>query len=68
MNTLQADAALQNIFAACKQTPPTASVDAITRQLKHHSRVYGFLLMLTTALLLITFLAPLFIVPAAYLW
>lgn len=62
MDTLRADTTLQSVFAACDKTPPTASVDMLSRRLRNHYRLYNFL-VLTAVLLLITFLMPLVITP-----
>lgn len=68
MNPTQADAALQNIFAACEQSPNTVSLGTLALRQKANTRIYDRLLLLTAILLLMTFLSPLIVSPAASLF
>ncbi|MGN1148583.1 MAG: hypothetical protein ACI4TB_09185 [Lachnospiraceae bacterium] len=68
MNPKQADAALQNIFAACEKSPNTVSLNKLALRQKANTRIYDRLLLLTAILLLLTFLSPLALSPAASLF
>lgn len=63
LNLKQADTALQNVFAACKQQPNTIAFDKLVLRQKLNTRIYDRLLILTGLLLLITFLSPLAVAP-----
>ena len=60
-----ANAALQNILAACDQAPNTIPFDKIVLRQKANTKPYNRLIVLTAVLLLLTFLSPLTIVPIA---
>lgn len=60
-----ANAALRNIFAACDQAPNTIPFDKLILRQKVNIAVYNRLLLLTGLVLILTFLSPLAIVPAA---
>lgn len=60
-----ANAALQNILAACNQAPNTIPFDKILLRQKADTKPYNRLIVFTALLLLLTFLAPLAIVPIA---
>ena len=61
MNIEQADATLQKVFATCKQSPNTTSFDKLLLRRQLNTRFLDNLLILTAIILLLTFLAPLFI-------
>lgn len=60
-----ANAALQNILAACDKAPNTIPFDKIVLRQKANTKPYNRLIVLTAVLLLLTFLSPLVIVPIA---
>lgn len=60
-----ANAALQNILAACDKAPNTIPFDKLVLRQKANTKVYNTLLIITAIILLITFLSPLTIVPIA---
>ena len=59
MNIEQADATLQKVFAACKQSPNTTSFDKLLLRRQLNTRFLDNLLILTAIILLLTFLSPL---------
>lgn len=59
-----ANAALQNILAACDKAPNTIPFDKIVLRQKANTKAYNTLLIITAILLLFTFLSPLTILPA----
>lgn len=61
MNIEQADATLQKVFAACKQSPNTTSFDKLLLRRQLNTKLLDNLLILTAIILLLTFLSPLFI-------
>lgn len=65
MNMEQANATLQNVFAACNQTPNTIPFDKLVLRKKLNTRVYNRMIVLTALLLFITFLAPLAVAPVS---
>lgn len=60
-----AGTALEHIFAACGQAPNTIPFDKLALRRKVDLQIYDRLLFITGLMLLITFLSPLAIVPAA---
>lgn len=64
----QANATLQNVFAACNQTPNTIPFDKLVLRGKLNTRVYNRMIILTALVLLITFLAPLAVAPVSSLF
>lgn len=67
LNLETADAAFQNILAACDRSPNAIPSGKLALQQKPNTRLYDRLLILTAALLILTFLLPLGIVPMAKL-
>lgn len=65
MNMEQANAALQNIFAACNQAPNTIPFDKLVLRQQLNTAVYTRLIAATFIALCLTFFAPLYIVPIA---
>ena len=63
MDPGQANSALQNIFAACDQTPNTIPFDKLLLRQKLNTRKYDILLCVIALALFFTFLSPLVIVP-----
>lgn len=63
MNLETADAAFQNVLAACDKPPNTIPSSKVILQQKPNTHLYDRLLILTVALLILTFLLPLGIVP-----
>lgn len=61
MNIEQADATLQKVFAACKQSPNTTSFDKLLLRRQLNTKLLDNLLIATAIILLLTFLSPLFI-------
>ncbi|MCH5270249.1 MAG: hypothetical protein J1E83_05815 [Lachnospiraceae bacterium] len=59
MNVAQADATLQKVFAACKQSPNTTSFDKILLRRQLNTKLMDNMLVLTAIILLLTFLSPL---------
>lgn len=57
----QADATLQKVFAACKQSPNTTSFDKLLLRRQLNTRLLDNMLILTAIILLLTFLSPLVI-------
>lgn len=62
----KADSALQNIFAACNQSPNTIPFDKLVLRQKANTQIYNRLLIATAIILLFTFLAPFYIVPLSH--
>lgn len=60
-----ANAALQNIFAACDKAPNTIPFDKLVLRQKANTQNYNILIIITSILLLLTFLGPLAVVPTA---
>ena len=60
-----ANAALQNIFAACDKAPNTIPFDKIILRQNANTKPYNVLIIITSILLLLTFLGPLTVVPIA---
>lgn len=65
INMEQANAMLQNVFAACNQAPNTIPFDKLALRQKINIKPYNRLIMVTAIALLLTFISPLCIVPAA---
>ncbi len=65
MNMESANAALQNVFAACNKAPNTIPFDKLVLREKLNTRCYDRLLIMVALLLLLTFLSPLAIVPVS---
>lgn len=65
MNMETANAALQNVFAACDKAPNTIPFDKLVLREKLNTRCYNRLLFIAALLLLLTFLSPLAIVPVS---
>lgn len=65
MDMSTANAALQNILAACDQAPNTIPFDKLVLRQKADTLPYNRLIVLTSLLLFFTFLSPLLVVPAA---
>lgn len=65
LNQETADAALQNILAACDRPPSTISSDELILQQKRNTRLHVRLHVLIAIALLLAFLLPLIIVPEA---
>lgn len=63
MDIADANSALQNILAACKQPPSSLPVDKILLRQKAKVQQYNMLLVVTALILLITFITPLCAVP-----
>lgn len=63
LNRDTADAALQNILAACDRPPSTIPSDELILQQKRNTRLHVRLLVLTAVALLLAFLLPMIIVP-----
>lgn len=61
----KANTTLQNVFAACDQTPNTIPFDKLLLRQKVNTRVYNRLLIITATILLFTFLSPFIIVPVS---
>lgn len=59
MNMAQADATLQKVFAACKQSPNTTSFDKILLRRQLNTKLLDNMLIMTAIILLLTFLSPL---------
>lgn len=66
MDIKKADSALQNIFAACNQSPNTIPFDKLVLRRKANTRIYNRLLTVTAVILLFTFLSPFYIVPLSH--
>lgn len=60
-----ANAALQNILAACDKAPNTIPFDKIVLRQKANTKSYITLMIATAALLVFTFLSPIMVVSAA---
>lgn len=60
-----ANAALQNIFAACDKAPNTIPFDKIILRQTANTKNYNILIIITSIILFFTFIAPLTVVPAA---
>ena len=67
LNLETADAALRNVLEACDRSSNTVSSSELILRQKQNTRLYNRMLILTTALLILTFLLPLGIVPVAKL-
>ena len=65
MNKETANAALQNVFAACDKAPNTIPFDKLLLREKLNTHIYDRLVVLVLLLLLFTFLSPLAIVPVS---
>ncbi len=65
MDMEQANAMLQNIFAACDQTPNTIPFDKLVLRRKLNTAKYTRWIVITAVSLLLTFFSPLAIVPAS---
>ncbi|MCH5276083.1 MAG: hypothetical protein J1E65_09590 [Lachnospiraceae bacterium] len=61
MNVEQADATLQKVFAACEQSPNSTSFDKLLLRRQLNTRILDNMLLLTTIILVLTFLSPLVI-------
>jgi len=61
-----ANAALQNILAACDKAPNTIPFDKIVLRQKADTKSYNALLIITATFLLFTFLSPLTIIPISH--
>ena len=59
MDIKSADTTLQNIFAACNETPNTVPFDKLLLRQKAHTRNYDILLAIIALIIFITLLAPL---------
>lgn len=59
MDMKSADTTLQNIFAACNETPNTVPFDKLLLRQKAHTRDYDILLTIMAFIILLTLLAPL---------
>lgn len=55
----QANAALQNVFAACNEAPNTVPIDRLLLHQAAHKRTYDIFLRVIIVLLLLTLLSPL---------
>lgn len=62
----KADSALQNIFAACNQSPNTIPFDKLVLRQKVNTKIYNRLLTAAAVILLLTFLSPFYIVPVSH--
>lgn len=60
-----ANAALQNILAACDKAPNTIPFDKILLRQEANIKPYNRLIIITAVFMLLTFLSPLMIVPLA---
>ena len=58
MDIKSADTTLQNIFAACNETPNTVPFDKLLLRQKAHTRNYDILLAIIALIIFITLLAP----------
>ena len=65
MNPDIANHTLQNVFAACDRESNATPFDKLILRKRANTRVYDRLILLTSLFLLLTFLAPLFIVPVS---
>lgn len=65
MNPDMANQTLQNVFAACDRESNATPFDKLILRKRANTRVYDRLILLTSLFLLLTFLAPLFIVPVS---
>lgn len=63
MNT--ANVALQNILAACDKAPNTIPFDKLILRQEANTRPYNRMILITSVILLLTFLSPLTVVPIA---
>ncbi len=59
MDIKSADNTLQNIFAACNETPNTVPFDKLLLRQKAHTRDYDILLKIITVVIILTLLSPL---------
>lgn len=67
MDLKEADATLQNVFKACHMPPNTTAFDRLAFRRRLNTRIYNRLLAVTALLLLLTFILPLAVSPAASL-
>ena len=65
MDMTTANATLQNVFSACNQAPNTIPFDKLLLRQKANTRTYDRFLLVIGIFLLLTFLSPVFVVPAA---